>query len=89
MTQPQPGPAIQREERPARQLLLRGEACHICGDPTDERLDSSCRVCSKPVHVAWTEGAPDSACSQIVNPMNCCGIAFVCNECVPKDAPSP
>ena len=79
MTQPQTRPTAEARENPAR---FRGEPCRICGDPTDERLDSSCRICGGPVHVAWAEGAPESACSQVVSPLQCCGIAFVCNACV-------
>ncbi len=59
--------------------------CHVCGQPVDGRLDSTCRVCGRPVHIAWAEGQPESACSRIVSPQACCGIAFVCNPCADEE----
>ena len=59
--------------------------CVVCGDPVEVQMDSTCRVCSRPVHISWRQGAPESACSQIVSPQACCGIAFVCNHCVEQD----
>ena len=79
MTQARTSPVTEPHSRPR---VFRGQPCRICGDPTDERLDSSCRICGGAVHVAWAEGAPESACSQVVSPLQCCGIAFVCNACV-------
>ena len=63
-------------ERPARPI------CHVCGQPVEDKIDATCRECSKPVHVSWAQGQPESACSQVVMLENCCGIGFVCNPCV-------
>ena len=45
-----------------------------------------CRICGGAVHVAWAEGAPESACSQVLSPLQCCGIAFACNACVAEES---
>lgn len=55
--------------------------CHVCGKAVDDRIDSTCRMCSRPVHISWAQGQPESACSRIVSPDGCCGIAFVCSPC--------
>ncbi|MBI3743124.1 MAG: hypothetical protein HY261_02405 [Chloroflexi bacterium] len=62
--------------------------CHVCGKPVETNLDSACRICNRPVHISWKQGEPESACSRIVSPLNCCGIAFVCNPCADGDVPA-
>ncbi|MCH7552760.1 MAG: hypothetical protein IIC82_02015 [Chloroflexi bacterium] len=77
------------ETPPAKLPERDAQACVVCGLPVEARLDSTCRVCSKPVHISWKQGEPESACSQVVNPLNCCGIAFVCNPCAEAEPLTP
>lgn len=62
--------------------------CHVCRQPIEEPLDSTCRACGRPVHISWAQGQPESACSRIVSPQGCCGIAFVCNPCAEGEEPA-
>ena len=80
ITTPTPKPAPARE----------GESplCVVCSKPVEQQLDSTCRVCSQPVHVPWKQGEPESACGQIVSTQASCGIAFVCNPCVENEEPA-
>ncbi|MCH8190000.1 MAG: hypothetical protein IIC80_01460 [Chloroflexi bacterium] len=59
--------------------------CHVCRKAIDDPMDSTCRSCGRPVHVAWAQGQPESACSQLIAPQTCCGIAFVCNPCAHEE----
>ncbi len=85
MTQAKTAPAPRIEPHPAVQPA-QAPICHVCGKPVEEKLDSACRVCARPVHISWAQGQPESACSRVVSPPGCCGIAFVCNPCAEGEA---
>jgi hypothetical protein len=78
MTQAKVAP---RAEPQQRRSTIAAPLCHVCGKPVFDKMDSTCRVCARPVHIAWRQDAPESACSRVVSPPGCCGIAFVCSPC--------
>lgn len=81
MTQMKPAPIV-RAPTPKKGAE---PLCHVCRKPIYDHMDSTCRMCAKPVHIAWEQGVPESACSKVVAMVQCCGIAFVCNPCYEKD----
>ncbi len=57
--------------------------CVVCQRPIDNAVDSTCRNCDGPIHIAWKQGQEDLECSRIA-PSNACGVSFVCTPCHEK-----
>lgn len=67
---------------PMEQLRTRSREalCVVCQRPIDDAVDSTCRNCDGPIHVAWKQGQEELECSRIA-PSNACGVSFVCTPC--------
>jgi len=69
-------------ERAKRRSEKLSEICEVCGEPLDEENVSSCILCGRRFHMAWSIDASVEDCGRIWFYEQACSIGFVCNTCI-------